>query len=137
MVQLGDKSLEAWEVAALQKWWRAHEEHVHAHHNNEDKTFTPYMSTRIKLPAKLESDHTVLLATLETLKTAFAALVQGVTAGPVSKVWSEYEGMMLPHLFEEEMVALPLMCAYFTGAEFGPIVAKVVKQEPQLSMGAL
>jgi hypothetical protein len=49
---LGDRQLEPWEVAAMQRWWACHHEHVHGHHVNEDDILTPSLLERIKLPGR-------------------------------------------------------------------------------------
>ena len=165
---LGSKVLAEWEIAAMKKWWTHHAVHVHSHHRNEDERFGPYIAERVKLPEKLTSDHTKLVAILDKLEGLFAALTVASTAAQISEVradgrvvepvyiayphfqltipatfpavsqmWCAYESMMLPHLFEEEMISLPLVMAYFKGSEFGPLVGEIVKKDPPMSLGAL
>lgn len=52
------------------------------------------------------------------------------------ETWVSYEGMMRPHLEEEEQINLPLMRAYFTPEEVTPIVQKVVGMGPPSEMGS-
>lgn len=136
LVSLGGKALASWEVGCMQKWWAAHAVHIHSHHANEEKTLNPFLATRINLPDKLTTDHEALLVMLEKIGAMFGALSEAPDATPIAAAWTEYEAMLLPHLFEEEMVGLPLMMAYFRGDEIGPIVEKIVKEEPPLSLGS-
>jgi len=54
----------------------------------------------------------------------------------LAKEWTAYEATMLPHLQEEEDVALPLLRAYFTPQEFMVIVQKLVANGPKIEMGS-
>ena len=47
------KQLKQWEIECITKAWKAHEEHIHAHHSNEDKIMGPYLSTRFHYPDKV------------------------------------------------------------------------------------
>uniref|UniRef100_A0A7S3GUK7 Hemerythrin-like domain-containing protein n=1 Tax=Spumella elongata TaxID=89044 RepID=A0A7S3GUK7_9STRA len=120
---LGDRELEAWEVHAMRSIWDCHYEHVHDHHTNEDGIMTPSMATRINLPAKLTTDHEGLVARMEVLKVIVSSLTN---AAQLDLAWSEYQMYMLPHLFEEEQISLPLLRAFFTPAEAGAIVGKIL-----------
>ena len=51
--------------------------------------------------------------------------------------WIAYEAMMLPHLKEEEEIALPLMRAYFTKKDLKPVVSKLIKHSPEFEMGSI
>ena len=42
-----------WEIDCIAKAWKAHEEHIHSHHSNEDKIMGPYLSTRFHYPDKV------------------------------------------------------------------------------------
>ena len=44
---------------------------------------------------------------------------------------------MLPHLFEEEQVALPLQRAYFTPAEIGDLISKETRRQLKTKWGAV
>jgi len=44
--------------------------------------------------------------------------------------------MMLPHLHEEEAVALPLLRAYFTPAEVGKLVQDILGNAPPVALGS-
>jgi hypothetical protein len=39
-----------WEIQALQKMWKSHHEHVHAHHHTEDDKFQPKFEARFRFP---------------------------------------------------------------------------------------
>lgn len=126
--------LEQWEIAALRSMWSAHSEHVHAHHSNEDEKMNPFLSSRIKLPSKLEADHIELVKQMDEI----GKLVNDSHPSPIDlqNAWIYYEAIMLPHLAEEERIALPLMRAYFTPQEIGPVVQDIVSKGPPVEMGS-
>lgn len=129
---LGDRPLKPWEVTAMQQWWAAHYEHVHGHHVNEDDIFTPRLLERIKLPERLSSDHETVVEHLSALAAKFATLEN---ASSLADMWAAYERDLLPHLIEEEKVALPLMRAYFTPAECAGLVQAVLKRQTPVEKG--
>lgn len=133
---LGRRSLKAWEVSSLQSWWTGHEIHVHDHHANEDLKFSPYMATRINLPAKLTTDHMPLVEMLDALGARINRLREGDSAVELRREWTRYERLMKPHLREEEQIALPLLRAYFTPAEVGKLVESILGESPQVSLGS-
>lgn len=133
---LGRRPLKAWEVSSLQSWYSGHEEHVLDHHHNEDNKFTPYMATRINLPAKLTTDHVPLVKMLDALGASIHELREGGTAVGLRRAWTKYARMMKPHLLEEEQVALPLLRAYFTPPEVGKLVESILSESPPVSLGS-
>mmetsp|Transcript_16207 Transcript_16207/g.25903 ORF Transcript_16207/g.25903 Transcript_16207/m.25903 type:complete len:273 (-) Transcript_16207:74-892(-) len=133
IAHLGDRKLEAWEVHSMRAWWACHELHVHDHHQNEDEIMTPEMATRINLPAKLTTDHQGLISRMEALKVLFSNLTN---AKELFLAWSEYQVSMLPHLFEEEQIALPLLRAFFTPAEAAALVGKILKVGKPAALGS-
>merc|ERR1711988_1813870 len=51
-------------------------------------------------------------------------------------LWLHYERLMLPHLFEEEQIGLPLARAYFTPAEIDKVTAQFLKKGDPVSLGS-
>jgi hypothetical protein len=47
-----------------------------------------------------------------------------------------YQSQMIPHLKEEEDIALPLMRAYFSPKDMKPLVDQIVKRTTKVEMGA-
>jgi len=133
IAHLGDRELEAWEVHAMRSIWDCHYEHVHDHHTNEDGIMTPSMATRINLPAKLTTDHEGLVVRMEALKVLFSSLTN---TAQLDHAWSEYQTYMLPHLFEEEQISLPLLRAFFTPAEAGVMVGKILGSGKPAALGS-
>jgi hypothetical protein len=134
------KAPAAWEVAAMQQWWAGHAAHVLNHHKNEDDLFNPVMKERIRWPAKLETDHEGLVAHLDKL-TGLTGALSTESAGCVSVLaaaFAAYKDDMLPHLLEEEQQGLPLMRAFFTPAEVGKVVQKILSNPaaPKEEMGS-
>jgi hemerythrin-like domain-containing protein len=132
---------EAWEIRAMQKWWKSHSAHVHSHHSNEDDLFNPYLRTRFNYPEKLESDHVTLIAQMEKLEALISDELATGAAGTVATLvseWTAYVGMMKPHLLEEEEQGIPCMRAYFTHEEIGALVGKILSNPaaPKEEMGA-
>merc|ERR1712100_417314 len=70
----------------------------------------------------------------DAIEKHVAALAPGATLAGLRPLWLHYEATMLPHLFEEEQVGLPLARAYFTPAEVEKMTAQFVKSP--LSIGA-
>jgi hypothetical protein len=94
----------AWEVAAIQLWWKSHFKVIHCHHHNEDKRYVvvpsslswnvvvpyvsgscsscilhafryvPFFQKRFKYPPKLEADHVTLCELLDKLASLIAGL---------------------------------------------------------------
>ena len=116
--------LPSWAVFAIQKIWYEHKMHVLSHHENEDAKITPLLQNRIKLPEKLESDHKIVIDRISQVTDAIESLKEGASVRAVQNLLSIYEETMLPHLEEEELVALPLMFAYFEPEEISAVVMK-------------
>ena len=134
------KAPEAWEVVALQQWWKGHEAHVLSHHKNEDDLFNPVMRERIRWPAKLETDHLGLVTHLNKLTELTNALSTESTGcvSTLAAAFTAYRIDMLPHLAEEEQQGLPLCRAFFTPAEVGKAVQKILGNPaaPKEEMGS-
>lgn len=118
----------AWEVAAIQRWWKSHFDVIHCHHHNEDERYVPFFQKRFKYPPKLEADHVTLTKNLDKLTSLVAGLsTEDVEAlGELAKAWDEYGTMLKPHLLEEEAFVLPLMRAYFVHKEIGQLVQGIL-----------
>jgi len=128
--------LAPWQVAAVQAWWAGHSVHVHEHHANEDDIFNPVLRTRVAYPAKLEADHVQLVAAMDAIEKHVGALKVADTPRELKALWATYEGLMLPHLFEEESVGLPLARAYFTPAEIEKVTSTFLKNGDPVSLGS-
>merc|ERR1719502_920537 len=96
----------------------------------------PVLRTRINYPEKLEADHVELVAAMDDIAAAVKALKVGSTLDAVVPLWAAYEGLMLPHLFEEEQVGLPLARAYFTPQEIDAITQQFLKKGDPVSLGS-
>jgi len=130
------RTLAEWQVAAVQTWWANHETHVHEHHSNEDDVFNPFVRTRVIYPEKLEADHLELVAAMEAVGTHVRSLAAGSTLGRLLALWLVYEELMLPHLYEEEQVGLPLVRAYFTPKEVEKVVSSFMQKGDPVSIGS-
>jgi len=133
---LAMQPLAEWQVAAVQAWWAGHETHVHEHHSNEDDVFNPVVRTRVIYPEKLEADHVELVAAMDAVGAHVRALAPGTSLAALQPLWATYEALMLPHLFEEEQVGLPLVRAYFTPAEVEKVVASFMKNGDPVALGS-
>jgi len=133
---LGTSVLAEWQVSAVKTWWAGHAAHVHEHHSNEDDIFNPVLRTRIVYPAKLEADHVDLVAAMDAIAAHVATLAPGATLAGLRTLWLHYESIMLPHLFEEEQIGLPLARAYFTPAEIDKVTQIFLKKGDPVSLGS-
>lgn len=113
----------------------SHYVHIHNHHSNEDDLLTPYLETRINYPEKLTSDHTELVAKLDSVDSIVKSLGQkeGDTVTVIVKEMTAYQDIMLPHLKEEEDMGLPLARAYFDMEEIGAVIQKILSGSPPVS----
>lgn len=125
-----------WQLDAVQAWWAGHERHVHEHHSNEDDIMNPVLRTRINYPEKLEADHAALVAAMDAVGAAVNALTVGGTLDAIVPLWAAYEAIMLPHLFEEEQVGLPLTRAYFTPQEIDAVTQQFLKKGDPVALGS-
>lgn len=133
---LQSTALGEWQLAAVKAWWRGHATHIHEHHSNEDDIMNPVLRTRIVYPPKLEADHVELVATMDSIEKHVETLQMGNTLAELRALWTRYEELMLPHLFEEEMVGLPLARAYFTPAEIEKVTAQFLKNGDPVALGS-
>ena len=131
---LRGRALVDWQILAMQTWWAGHAAHVREHDRNEDDVRIPQLRTRIVYPEKFEADHALLFETMQSIDKIMSELTPGDTLAKLRLLWNHYEATMLPHLFEEEQVGLPLARAYFTPAEVEKMTAQFVKSP--LSIGA-
>jgi len=134
---LGETPLAPWQLEAVRAWWAGHAAHVHEHHSNEDEIFNPVLRTRVNYPAKLEADHTQLVAAMDAIQAHVSSgLAVGGTLNRLRTLWAQYEALMLPHLYEEEQVGLPLARAYFTPSEIEKVVSSFMKNGDPVSLGS-
>jgi len=129
--------LVAWQVECVKQYLTGHLVHVHEHHSNEDDIFNPAIRARIVYPDKLEADHEAIVACMDAIESAKDELAAGATIEKLAALWTKYTSLMLPHLWEEETVGLPLVRAFFAPAEVGKIVEQFMKNGDPVSMGAV
>merc|ERR1719440_1995272 len=96
----------------------------------------PVLRKRIVYPEKLEADHVDLVAAMDAIAECVRSLKTGDTLEGLGALWARYESIMLPHLFEEEMVGLPLARAYFTPAEIDKVTQIFLKKGDPVSLGS-
>ena len=124
--------LPSWAVEIIKEIWSEHEMHVRSHHENEDAKMTPFMKKRINLPEKLESDHKIVCDCIANMTQAVDKLKEGDFIDELQNLLALYEETMLPHLVEEEDVALPLLMAYFTPKEVARVVRSFTSTKSEL-----
>jgi hypothetical protein len=71
---------------------------------------------------------------LEKIDGMIKGLKEGDTVDTLTEELVGYETSMLPHLEEEEVECLPLMRAYFTSEEMGPVIQKIIGNGPKVSV---
>jgi hypothetical protein len=71
---------------------------------------------------------------LEKLDGICKGLKEGDTVNTLTELLIAYETSMLPHLEQEEIECLPLMRAYFTPEEIGPIIQVIIGNGPKVSV---
>jgi hemerythrin-like domain-containing protein len=71
---------------------------------------------------------------MEKIDGMMKGLKEGDTVDTLTEELVGYETSMLPHLEQEEVECLPLMRAYFTPAEVGPEIQKIVANGPKVSV---
>jgi len=133
---ISSEPLVHWQLTSIKAWWAGHETHIHEHHSNEDDIMNPVLRERIIYPEKLEADHVELVAAMDAIAKCVGALAVGDTLDELKTLWAKYEAIVLPHLYEEEQVALPLARAYFTPAEIDKVVGKILKRSDPVSLGS-
>jgi hemerythrin-like domain-containing protein len=126
-----------WEVKSLKTAFAAHFENVHWHHSDEDDNVVPFMKTRVKYPEKLETDHPTIEAQIDKIKGMIEGIKTGDTIGDLFVEWKKHQDLIVPHMHEENEVALPLMRAYFTAEDLKPVVEYIVKNGPKVSVLSL
>eukprot|EP00934_Nitzschia_sp_Nitz4_P009039 Nitzschia sp. Nitz4//scaffold13_size275219//12266//12988//NITZ4_000835-RA/size275219-processed-gene-0.71-mRNA-1//1//CDS//3329535897//9029//frame0 len=129
--------VKAKELKLLKSVWRVHEEHVHAHHTNEDDIFVPFLKTRFQYPEKAEADHEELVKKLNIVAELVNNLEEKNQIDEVLVALEAYIAVMIPHLEQEETECLPLSRAYFTPEEVGRKIQEIIAHEPKLALGSL
>mmetsp|Transcript_8141 Transcript_8141/g.9483 ORF Transcript_8141/g.9483 Transcript_8141/m.9483 type:complete len:260 (+) Transcript_8141:73-852(+) len=125
-----------WAIKAIQAIWSGHEVHVHSHHQNEDDIMNPMLKERINLPDRLETDHVGIVNLIQNVTDAVNALEQGSGLEAVMTAFNAYREDLLPHLLEEENIALPLVFSFFTPKEIGAAVRKIMMKGNRIEMGS-
>ncbi len=125
-----------WAVDSIQKFWIHHETFVHHHHTNEDDIMTPFMKTRITLPEKLEADHIDIIARMNGVSKIVKELKEGDSVDDLLSSVIAYKTLLLPHLLEEEEIALPLVRAFFTHGEVKKPVMKILQTSGKAESGS-
>lgn len=125
-----------WAIDSLSRVWQEHTIHVKGHHINEDEIATPAMKERIHLPDKLESDHEIVLQKVQNVTHAIQSLQEYDAVTNVEQALLEYKQVLLPHLLEEEEIALPLFRSYFTPEDWAPVQKKIVRKAKPGELGS-
>ena len=128
--------IEAWQVYALQAYWKGHSALVHVHHMHEDDLFTPMLKERVNYPEKLEADHDALLKLMADVDAAVGALAAAGDATAVVAAFEPYRKTMEAHLKEEEEICVPLMRAYFEPKYVADKTQKVMKKMDKTLLGS-
>lgn len=128
--------LEAWQVVALQAYWKGHSDLVHRHHEHEDDMFTPMLKEKVNYPEKLEADHEALTKMMAGVDSALGALAAGGDVAALVAVFEPYRKTMEAHLKEEEEICVPLMRAYFEPKYVGKKVEDIMKTMDKTLMGS-
>jgi hypothetical protein len=113
-----------------------HFDHVHWHHTDEDDTVVPFWKNRFKYPEKLEAAHPVIEAQIDKIKKIIEGFKPGDKIEGLASEWKKYEEMIVPHMDEEEALALPLYRVYFSAADMAPVIAEIIKNAPKIEMGS-
>lgn len=125
-----------WAITAIQKIWKEHMIHMHAHHGSEDDIMTPFMMTRINLPEKLTDDHKEIVDLMNNVTKAIETLKPGDSLDGILDALESYDGALRPHLEEEEAIGLPLLRAYFEPDEVGAVIQKILSKSPGVELGS-
>ena len=128
--------LEAWQVEALQAYWKGHSNLVNTHHEHEDIMFTPILKQKVNYPEKLEADHDALMKMAAGVDSAVAALAAGGDVAALVAVFDPYRKTMEAHLKEEEEICVPLMFAYFEPKYVGKKAEEIMKTLDKTLMGS-
>lgn len=129
-------SLTSWQIKALSTACSAHLVHMDDHHKNEDEIFAPFARKRYHYPEKIVAEHDELYRKIKVVRKAIHELQEGSTVDPLLARWIEYQDTALPHMWTEEVTALPLTRAYYTPEELHPVVMEMFKDSPKISLGA-
>eukprot|EP00977_Amphora_coffeiformis_P019284 scaffold7112_cov155-Amphora_coffeaeformis.AAC.7 len=97
---------------------------------------TPALKERFMYPKKLESDHEELMDQLNKVKKIVENLSTGDMIDDLLREWKMYEGIVGPHLKEEEEIGLPLYHAYFTQEEGNVMEQAIIKRISKFEMGS-
>lgn len=136
------ETLEPWMMTSLLSMCKVHSIHIHSHHENEDDILAPELNKRFKYPDKHVEDHVGLVKGLDIVMELVEELASKdcdykAKLEMLSKAVASYEHILLPHLKEEEDLGLLLTRAYFTHAEIGKIVEKIMVKAPPVEIGSI
>jgi hypothetical protein len=126
------RALLDWEVNSIQTAFAGHYQHVTWHHHDEDENVVPFFKKRFAYPERLESAHPEIEALGNKLKTMIEGLNPGDKIDDILVVWKKYGDMIVPHMDEEEAMALLLMRAYFTAQDLKPMIEYIIKNGPKV-----
>ena len=73
---------------------------------------------------------------MDAIGAHVGTLRSGGSLTALRELWLRYESLMLPHLFEEEQVGLPLARAYFTPAEIDKVTSQFVAKGDPVALGS-
>ena len=126
-----------WVVDSIKKIWSHHYDVVMDHHRNEEEIMNPFIRTRVNFPDKFEADHEVLMKKMNGVNYGVQKLTVGDSLDNLIDLLNVYKTTMFPHLEEEELVALPLLRAYFTPEEAKEKVAEIMKTTGPGELGSM
>lgn len=108
-------------------------EFVHEHHDNEEKIYFPWISTKAKIPEKYSKSHEDLVSLLDKMKETCEVILtkKGISCDNEVKILQEttpkFCSDMLEHMKEEEEIIPKILRDKFTKEEESKIVNKIVK----------
>eukprot|EP00614_Pseudopedinella_elastica_P030903 CAMPEP_0172627546 /NCGR_PEP_ID=MMETSP1068-20121228/156809_1 /TAXON_ID=35684 /ORGANISM="Pseudopedinella elastica, Strain CCMP716" /LENGTH=216 /DNA_ID=CAMNT_0013437467 /DNA_START=8 /DNA_END=658 /DNA_ORIENTATION=+ len=124
-----------WKAVNFCNWyiWSFYK-NIHAHHENEEMIYFPFLATRAKIPPKVTADHVELMKMMDTIKTAAEKIVslKGVGCAEfidsIQVEVSRFVPEMREHLKEEEEIVPNILRANFTQAEEKKAVEAILKR---------
>jgi len=135
LVAADDPAQDGWRSVNFSNWYTGiFHPLIHAHHDNEELIYFPWVATKASLPEKLTADHKTLVVLLDSIK-AHCEAVATANGGPgaaeaIASIRKEvplFVAEMIAHLKEEEEIIPPLMRAHFTQAEENAVVGQIIQ----------
>mmetsp|Transcript_47880 Transcript_47880/g.89237 ORF Transcript_47880/g.89237 Transcript_47880/m.89237 type:complete len:304 (-) Transcript_47880:220-1131(-) len=136
LVAADDPAQDGWRSVNFSNWYTGiFHPLIHAHHDNEELIYFPWVATKASLPEKLTADHKTLVVLLDSIK-AHCEAVATANGGPgaaeaIASIRKEvplFVAEMIAHLKEEEEIIPPLMRAHFTQAEENAVVGQIIQK---------